>query len=185
MSIHSLPRRVLSILLLLAPLAACSDDDGSPTDPGDPSAELIPVLVYTLTITRFECIVDGDGVEGAGEFEFTAYGGEGGQQTWERSLSSGQSAALDWSWVEGYHGYEGDPVPVEIGFRCTEWDRNILNEVYPDSNMDGRHVTATEMVTEGSISNYITMGNAQCKVRLHYGITAEVVEVESGTMLSD
>ena len=44
--------------------------------------------------------------------------------------------------------------------------------------MNERRVSATEMVSEGRIVNYITMGNAQCKVRLHYEIEAWVTEVE-------
>ncbi|MFO7609919.1 MAG: hypothetical protein R6X35_12125, partial [Candidatus Krumholzibacteriia bacterium] len=55
--------------LLLVPLVACSGDD--PASPAAPE----PTTTYeamqaTFTVLRFECLTDGDGVEGAGEFDF-------------------------------------------------------------------------------------------------------------------
>ena len=115
-------------VVVLGSLMACGNDESSPTAPDPPAQRTISVLEYTVTFTRFECIADGDGVEGAGEFDFTAYADRSGSKSWERSLSSGQSASLDWSWPGGVTGYQGGPVPVEVGFRCTEWDRNVLGE---------------------------------------------------------
>ncbi|MFO7608510.1 MAG: hypothetical protein R6X35_04840 [Candidatus Krumholzibacteriia bacterium] len=176
-----LPRATACVLLV--PLVACSGDD--PASPAAPE----PTTTYeamqaTFTVLRFECLTDGDGVEGAGEFDFQVdvpYMNE----TWERNLSSGQSAALDWTNTIGMGTYTADtPEPrayteAFVKFKCTEWDKDVLGRDFPDSDMDAREATARHTPVAGTeVVNYITLGNDQCRVRLHYRIVFELIRFE-------
>lgn len=73
----------------------------------------------------------------------------------------------------------------ELGARVQHFRRSgvephaFLGEPVPDPDMSHRGVTAIEMVNPGDqISNYITMGNDQCRVRLHCTIAADTVHVQ-------
>ena len=135
-------------------------------------------LTTKVTVTKFECIKDGDGVEGAGEFSFFADVNYSGK-IWFRTLSSGQSSVLDWSGSSSQVGYTGTGRNLEVKFGCTEMDVTAFGKEYPDSDMNERRGTA-KYVTSPDLAetNYITLGNDNCKVRLHYRITSELVEAQ-------
>ena len=98
-------------------------------------------------------------------------------KTWERQLSSGESATLNWSNSFAEH-YNGTPHEVAVEFLCSEKDINIAGDTFNDPDMDARRKTAIETIDVGEqITNRITMGNDNCKVRLHYVLKARL-EVE-------
>ena len=153
----------------------CGDDE-SPTEPA-PADETIELVQIDFTIERFECIVDGDGIEGAGDFIFRATV-DYHEKTWVRELSDGQSSTLNWSGSTQYY-YDGNPFDVEVTFICSERDTNILGELFNDADMNGRTATAVESVgIDTNIRNYITLGNSNCKVRLHYTLKGSLVVLE-------
>lgn len=180
-SLNRLPRAAACALLV--PLAACGGDD--PAAPAAPE----PTTTYeamqaTFTIVRFECLTDGDGIEGAGEFDFRA-GIPYMHESWDRTLSSGQSASLGWTNTIGMGTFAADvpePRPYTeafVNFRCTEWDTDVLGRDFPDSDMDAREATARHAPVAGTeVVNYITLGNDNCRVRLHYRIVFELVTFE-------
>lgn len=169
--------------LLLVPLVACSGDDPASPAPPDPTTTY-EAMQGTFTVMRIECLTDGDGVEGAGEFDFWAavpYVSE----RWDRTLSSGQSTTLDWTNTIGLGTFQADaPEPrayteAFVSFQCTEWDTDVLGRDFPDSDMDAREATARHTPRAGTeIVNYITLGNDQCRVRLHYRIVFELIRFE-------
>jgi hypothetical protein len=164
---------ILVLILLFVP--GCGDEE-SPTEPAsvDESIELIRI---DFNIERFECIVDGDGIEGAGDFAFRVTV-DYHEKTWLRQLSDGQSSTLNWSEAMQYAN-DGNPIEVRVTFICSERDTNILGELFNDADMDGRTATAVESVgVDTSISNYITLGNSNCKVRLHYTLKGSLVVLE-------
>lgn len=159
-------------------LTGCSDDGSSPTGPTN--AEPTMDLRTVITVTKVDVIHDGDGIEGGGEFYFyRQVGGTG--IGWTRNLSSGQSTTVNWNKTLLQRDYEGEGHPFSVMFRCTEYDQNIWGDVYPDSDMNDRGATANYISHPGlSETNYITLGNDQCKVRMHYRITSQLVESEEG-----
>lgn len=166
-------RATLTSLALALGLVGCGSDSASPTAP---STTPHYVLVAETAITSFEVIKDGDLIEGAGEFDFTVRVGSF-SKSWERTLSDGESAPLNW--IVTLHPPYSATITPEIGleFVCTEWD-DVLGTRVPDSDMDHRRVDTSEVTRPGArISNYITMGDDACKVRLHYTIAADTVLV--------
>jgi hypothetical protein len=164
---------ILSASLLL--VAACSDDEKSPTDPA-PEPQIVEQVEVTTTIVRFEALNDGDGIEGSGEFRFTVEVA-GDKKSWERTVSSGNNVNLDWTTTER-RTYRGTPVTTSVGFWCSEIDKDITGREYNDGDMNFRSAEAEESVPAAEITNYITLGNDECKVRLHYTIKSKVVEVQ-------
>lgn len=159
--------------ILLGVLLLCGCGDSSPTQP-DPEPQTVQMLEWTTTVVSFECLVDGDGIEGAGDFTWwTTLSGE--TRNYETTLSSGKSTPVNFSY-SGSARYSGNPLLRTVHFTCTEWDQDIAGNVYPDSDMNNRAARADEYIPAAPITNYITLGNSNCKVRLHYTITSKVVE---------
>lgn len=163
-----------------------SDHQSLPTAPAPPS----PSQVYwrnNVTVTKFEALADGDGIEGAGEFEFSADVGyrdttgtvyyQVATKSWNRALSTGESSTLNWS-TDLQGSYLGGAYAAYVQFWCTEWDADLLGNPVADPDMNLRHVTAVEKLNPGArVSNYITMGTDRCKVRLYYTMEADTVRV--------
>lgn len=170
-----MPRAKLTALAAIAVavfLAGCGSDD-SPASP-KPTMN----LRTQVTVTRVEVIKDGDGIEGRGEFYFFRYVGGTGIG-WTRNLSSGQSDEVNWTKTMLQRDYKGEGHSFYVEFRCTEYDRNILGDVYPDSDMDDRRGAANYIMRPDLVeTNYITLGNDRCKVRLHYSITSSLESAE-------
>jgi len=169
LDMFSAKQTVLAAIGLGIILAGCGGDS-SPTAP-DPVMD----LWTTVTVTSVEVIKDGDGIEGQGEFYFfRKVGGTG--IGWTRNLSSGESDPVNWTKKMRQVDYKGDGYFFAIEFRCTEYDQNILGDVYPDSDMDDRHASANYVMSPDlNETNYITLGNDQCKVRLHYKIESLLI----------
>jgi hypothetical protein len=166
---------LLTLLFLIPWIGGCGDDS-SPAAPEvapDPSYDL-----YTyVTVSRVDVIKDGDGIEGQGEFWFyRQVGGTG--YGWGDDVPSGGSSIVDWTKTMRYQDYDPEvPHSFEVMFQATEYDQNILGEVYADSDMDGRSATASYVMSPTlTETNYITLGNDKCKVRMHYSIRSELVE---------
>lgn len=156
---------ILAAIAATALLAGCGSD--SPTAP-DP----VMNLRTTVTVTRVEVIKDCDGIEGRGEFYFYRYVGGTGIG-WTRNLSTGQSDNVNWTKTMLQRDYTGEGHPFYVEFRCTEYDQNILGDVYPDSDMNDRRGAANYVMRPDlAETNYITLGTDRCKVRLHYRITS-------------
>lgn len=161
----------LSAIVAAAVLTGCGSD--SPTSP-----EPVMNLRTQVTVTRVEVIKDGDGIEGRGEFYFYRYVGGTGIG-WTRNLSSGQSDEVNWTKTLLQRDYTGEGHQFYVEFRCTEYDQNILGDVYADSDMDDRRGAANYFMSPDlAETNYITLGNDRCKVRLHYRITSSLEAAE-------
>jgi len=165
----------LILFLPLLILTACSEDEASPTAP-DPGPQTIQLVEVTTTIVRFEALNDGDGIEGAGEFRFTV-DVPGDEKSWERTLSSGNSSNLNWT-TTYQQAYSGDPRKTYVRIHCSEIDKDITGREYNDGDMNLRFLEAEETVPSADITNYMTLGNSECRVRLHYTIKSKVIEVE-------
>lgn len=134
------------------------------------------VLETTTTIVSLEALNDGDGIEGAGEFRFTVEV-PGENKSWERTISTGNRASLNWT-TSHKSVYGGTPLTSYVKITCSEIDKDITGREYNDGDMDYRNARADESVPAPDITNYITLGNNECKVRLHYTIKSKVTEVE-------
>jgi hypothetical protein len=156
-------------------LGGCSES--SPTGP-DPVEDPVMNLETDVTVTRVEAIKDGDGIEGRGEFYFYRQVGGSGIG-WEANLSSGQSQTLNWKKVLLNRNFDGTGTPFTVEFQATEYDKDITGHVYADSDMDAR-MAAAHYVTSPDLqeTNYITLGNDKCKVRLHYTIRSHLVAAD-------
>lgn len=184
-ALFRLPRAAACVLLiLLIPLVGCGSDD--PASPAAPAATTTYEAVSaTFTVLRFECLTDGDGAAGAGEFDFRV-SVPFSNKSWDRQLSSGESSTLDWTNTVGLGTFEADtpePRPYTeafVAFECTEWDTDVLGRDFPDSDMNERTATARHAVQPGTeVVNYITLGNDNCRVRLHYRIVFELFRFEA------
>lgn len=170
--------RLMKLIALAATSAAlaltgCSGDGGSPLAP---DAEPTMNLRTTVTVSSVQVIKDGDGIEGQGEFYFwRKVGGTG--FGWTRNLSTGESDVVDWTTTMLQRDYTGQGYPFDITFRCTEYDQNIAGDTYPDSDMNDREATAHYVQSPDlQETNYITLGNDRCRVRMHYTITSSLEE---------
>jgi len=172
LDVFSAKLAVLAAIVVGIILAGCGDDS-SPIAP-----DSVMDLWTTVTVTSVEVIKDGDGIEGQGEFYFyRQVGGTG--IGWTANLSSGESDPVNWTKRMHQVDYKGEGYSFSIEFRCTEYDRNILGNVYPDSDMDDRHATANYVMSPDlNETNYITLGNDKCKVLLHYAIASSLVAEE-------
>lgn len=170
--------KLLFTILILAfsvTLAGCSGDD-SPTAPTAPDPDPVSSLLTTVSFTKIECLVDGDPVGGQGEFTLYCNLIDGGRQ-WDKSMTSEQSYPMNKKKYFEDLEYTGTGQPFNITFRATEWDTNILGDVYADDDMNNRSATANYTTSPDlATTNYITLGNSKCKVRLHYTISSEMVE---------
>lgn len=168
-------RNLLIVTAVLASplLAGCGKS--SPTRPtaAAPTAGPATTLQTTVTVKRILVIEDGDGVEGKGDFHFTAFV-DLQRKDWDRTMGNGESTTLNWSIV--LHAQSGS---FDVTFRATEWDTNVLGQVYPDSDMDGREKSTSHSYAPSSDGNYsIELGNSNCKVRMYYTIESEWVPVQ-------
>lgn len=161
----------------LSLLAGCGTNH-----PTAPLAARPDSLDVTVTLDRIFAVADGDGIEGAGDFDYSAtvfasagkaMGAEGSAK-----IETGSSLALNRSRV--YRFEKGSDGIVEVSFTATEWDQNIFGEVYPDSRLD--HVTEFRIHSEtkaGATFNdgerWITLGSGGLQLRLIYRITSKAV----------
>jgi len=172
-------RSTRSLILLAAMAAAlvltgCSGGGSSPTSP--PDVQPTVNLSTTVTIISVKVLQDGDGIEGRGEFYFWRQV-SGSGRGWSRDLSPGEIDPVDWTVTLGQNDYRGEGLAFGIEFRCTEYDQDILGNIYADSDMDDRHATANYVMSPDlTESNYITLGNDKCKVRMYYKINSTLEE---------
>lgn len=163
---------LVAIAAFLIPLASgCGKSSpAAPTAPPEPEME----VRTTVTITTFEVIKDGDGIEGKGEFYWFHTIGGSGRATWA-TVGTGESYTLNRRQsLQAAEGY-----PVRVGFRCSELDVDILGNEYNDSDMDNRERFAVHTATDDLDGRwYITLGNDNCKVRMHYTIATTLVEAD-------
>lgn len=157
--------------ILTAPmLTGCGKS--SPTAPAAQPAGPDMRLETRVNVTRFLAVQDGDGIEGRGDFAFTASVG-GHSKSWNRTLGTGESATVNWITVlDGQSGSFG------VTFKATEWDTDILGRDFPDADMDNRIDQKSYPFEAGIDGTYsITLGNDACRVRMYYTIVTSMVPV--------
>lgn len=172
--------RLFAPLLVLACLplvTGCGKD--SPTAPKEAAPQYLDV---TVTLVRLLAVADGDGIEGAGDFEYYAevFNGQPSTLTTSGStqLETGSVLALNKSRV--IRVAKGDKQQIRVSFTGTEWDQNILGDVYADTRMD--HLTESRTHAENTAAagfsdgeRWITLGTGELQFRLIYTITSKPV----------
>ena len=172
--------RLLTAILAFACLplvTGCGKD--SPTAPEQPAPGYLEV---TVTLVRLLAVADGDGIEGAGDFEYSAEVFNGAPQTLTVSgstqLETGSTLALNKSRV--IRVAKGDKHAIKVSFSASEWDRDVLGNVYADTRMDHlsearTHTESTPTATLNDGERWITLGTGDLQLRLVYTITAKPV----------
>ena len=169
---------ILGLILTIPTTTGCGKSS-SPTAPHVAAAEPESLLV-TVTLTKFEAVVDGDGIEGAGDFEFSASATEVGGAG---RLAFSRNASIDAGDSYTINNTLRVRVPKSrsftIGVRATEWDADILGRDYPDSRMDNLSTSRTHAEGNGaadlSYSGYLQLGGSELQVRLHYTIASVAI----------
>jgi hypothetical protein len=172
--------RPFAILLALAclPLVAGCGKDG-PTAPKEAAPEFLDV---TVTLVRLVAVADGDGIEGEGDFEYSAEVFDGRPTTLTASgstqLETGSELVLNKSRV--IRVAKGDKRQIKVSFTATEWDQSIFGVVYPDTRMDHLTESRTHSETSASASfndgeRWITLGSGDLQFRLVYTIASAPV----------
>jgi hypothetical protein len=172
-------RQFAAVLTLacLPLVTGCGKD--SPTAPKAAAPEYLDV---TVTLVRLLAVADGDGIEGAGDFEYSAevFNGQPTTLTVSGStqLETGSTLALNKSRV--IRVAKGDKQQIKVSFTGTEWDQNILGTVYADTRMD--HLTEARTHTETTAAasfndgeRWITLGTGDLQFRLIYTISSKPV----------
>ena len=168
----------LLALAVLPPIAGCGNDN--PMAPAAPAPELLDV---TVTLVRLVAVADGDYIEGAGDFTYSADVFDGKLRALTASdyteLETGSILALNKTVV--IRVTKGDKHAVKVSFNATEWDTNILGAVYADSRMDNltefrTHTETTPSASFNDGERWITLGTGDLQFRLVYTIASKAVK---------
>ena len=170
----------LGLLLSLTLVTGCGKNANpmSPNvDPTPPAKEYIDV---TVTLQYVYAVADGDGIEGAGEFEYEAIVYDGPNPLMVSGspvLNDGESSHISQSKVMRVE--KGAPYTIEVGFVATEWDWNIFGYKYADTRMDHLHDQRahTTLGVDGFNDGDRTLlvGEGDLRLRLNYTITSKPV----------
>jgi hypothetical protein len=166
-------------LLLLLPLATGCGKAGNPMAPKvEPAAA--ESLDVKVTLVRIEALLDGDGIEGPGDFDFAASVYDGAPPTLEVSgfehIDAGSHYTIERS--RTIRCPKDDSYRIIVKFEATEWDGDIFGGSWPDTRMD--HLKDQHIIVNGSSSNdfnlagerYITLGGDELRIRLVYRMTS-------------
>jgi hypothetical protein len=164
-------------------LAACGGGE-SPTSPdptpSPPPPPAVARTTLTLDIKYIEVVGDNDcdGIEGDGDFHFqlTTGDADGATLWYDKDIQlgpAGRTPAL------GRKASTFDAVPgatVQMSLVASEWDKDILGNVYPDSRLEYASAKA-KYVFDGSRwpnlgARSITLGSGGCQVRLSWTASA-------------
>ena len=158
-------------------VTGCGKDN--PMAPKEAAPEYVDV---TVTLVRLLAVADGDGIEGAGDFQYSAEISDGAPGTvtaaGSAQLETGSTLALNKARV--IRVTKGENRAIKVSFLGTEWDSNIFGAVYADTRMDhlSESRTHTERSTSASYSDgerWITLGTGDLQLRLVYTITSKPV----------
>ncbi len=171
------PFAALLVLASLPFLTGCGKDN--PMAPETAGPEQLDV---TVTLVRLVAVADGDGIEGAGDFEYSAEVFDGRPTTLHvagsTQLETGSTLALNKSRV--IRVTKGDKHQIKVSFTATEWDQTIFGEVYADTRMDHltedrTHAETTAAASFNDGERWITLGTGDLQFRLVYSITSKPV----------
>lgn len=160
---------VLRSLTLLSCLAATALVTGcgksSPTAPGVTPTPAPTTVVHTDVRFDYVAVVrDGDLI-GDGDFEFR-FGVNGATTFSAKTLGTNDVWHIDTR-----RTVDGMGRPINVHFQASELDRDILGNIVPDPDMNGRNSTDEYTVAEGLGGQHaITLGNDFCKVKLYYSL---------------
>jgi hypothetical protein len=169
-----------SSLLLLLPLATGCGKAGNPMAPKvEPAAA--ESLDVKVTLVRFVAVVDGDGIEGPGDFDFRAVVYDGAPTTLDVygliHVESGDTYSIDRS--RTIRIAKDDSYRIDVMFACSELDGDILGRTWNDTRMDNlsdhrMHSNGSPTAGFGGVHS-ITLGGGELEVRLDYKITTTPV----------
>lgn len=163
-----------SLMLALPLLTGCGKDN-----PVAPQVQTQYEDV-TVTLVRIIAVADGDGIEGAGDFTYEAFVNDGTSFRVAGScdINTGDSYTINRKRVIRIE--KGQSYNIDVKFTATEWDKDILGNVYPDSRLD--HVSAHRLHSNGSTSagfsdgeRTLTIGGSDLQLRFVYRITTAPV----------
>lgn len=168
-----------SLLLLLVPLATGCFKESNPMAPRVPPA--VPEsLDVKVTLVRIDALIDGDGIEGPGDFAFVSSVYDGAPPTLEVSgfehIDAGSHYSIERS--RTIRCPKDNSYRIIVKFEATEWDGDIFGATWPDTRMD--HLKDQHIIVNGSSSNnfnlsgerYITLGGDELRIRLVYRMTS-------------
>jgi hypothetical protein len=145
-----------------------------------------------IRLLSVNCIHDCDGLlDGNGEFSYRAYYTVSGSATSNvirqtsgypssgGAVSLGDGGSISLSEFLDALVVEDAGAYVDVGFRATEWDRDIFGQVFPDSAMNDRLATARWVwsLSNGwgsavGIHTLTLTGSGSCAISLRYQIEA-------------
>lgn len=173
----TLKQILVSSMFVVLPLVAtgCGKDN-----PVAPKVEQKQYEDVTVTLVSLYAVADGDGIEGAGDFKYEAevYDGTSLKVSGSPQIDTGNSHTINRQRVIRIE--KGQAYNIQVKFRASEMDQNILGTVYADSRMD--NLTGSRVHTNGSASagfndgeRWITLGSGDLQLRLVYTITSKPV----------
>jgi hypothetical protein len=169
---------VAATLACLPMLSGCGK--GSPTAPQveAPQPAVTEYADVSVNLVRVTAIADGDLIEGPGDFAYVARVTDGArvrERSGDVALETGSSFAINSPIT--YRVPLRQNYNIEVSFRATEWDANILGAVYADARMD--NLVEKRVHTDASASSgfndgerWITLGSGELQLRLVYTITS-------------
>lgn len=178
--------RLVAAAALALATAACGGGSDSPTEPSptpDPTPGPPPApqqTTLTLDMHYVEVVGDNDcdGIEGDGDFFFQVMSGAAdGVTVWfNRNIQLGPAGRTP---TLGRRAITVDAEPgatVSVSIIASEWDKDILGNVYPDSRMEYESGVVKHVFDGTRWSNLgarsITLGSGGCQVRLSWTATA-------------
>jgi hypothetical protein len=173
---------IVSALLLSLPLVTgCGKENPMApeeiTPPPPPAPEYMDV---TVTLVRVLAVADGDGIEGAGDFNYRAdvYDGSTLVVSGYTELETGYALELNRSRVIRIP--KNADYRINVKFTGTEWDRDILGNTYADTRMNNLVEERLHSNGGGSAGfndgeRWITLGEGDLQLRLVYTITTKPV----------
>jgi hypothetical protein len=162
-----------SAMVLALFVAGCGK---SPTAPPEQAAGP-DSLEVTVTFETILAVADGDGVEGAGDFDFAMRVTKGSDTyyhaTNEVHLNTGEVLTLNRRKIFRFPVTAAEA--IDFAIVATEWDQDIFGNIFPDSDLSGADKVFEVPFDYNPGLLKHRLGNSNCMVEYRIRVTSRAI----------